>query len=74
MMPEETAQAHLDLRGQVLIPIPWGTFKLALHSWTKPVKRLVAKARDLGIPLPPGETGDFSGNRTETMFIVLCRY
>jgi L-ascorbate metabolism protein UlaG (beta-lactamase superfamily) len=49
MMPEETAQAHLDLRGQVLMPIHWGKFKLALHSWTEPVERLVVKARELGI-------------------------
>jgi L-ascorbate metabolism protein UlaG (beta-lactamase superfamily) len=56
MMPEETAQAHVDLKGQVLIPIHWGKFKLAYHSWTEPVERLSVKARDLGIkvmmPLP----------------------
>jgi L-ascorbate metabolism protein UlaG (beta-lactamase superfamily) len=58
MMPEETAQAHLDLKGQVLIPIHWGKFKLAFHSWTEPVERLSAKARELGITtlMPqPGE-------------------
>jgi L-ascorbate metabolism protein UlaG (beta-lactamase superfamily) len=56
MMPEETAQAHVDLKGRVLIPIHWGKFKLALHSWTEPVERLSVKTRELGIkvimPLP----------------------
>ena len=56
MMPEETAQAHVDLKGQVLIPIHWGKFKLAHHSWTEPVERLSVKARELDIkvmmPLP----------------------
>jgi L-ascorbate metabolism protein UlaG (beta-lactamase superfamily) len=49
MMPEETAQAHLDLKGEVLMPIHWAKFRLALHSWTEPVERLTLKARQLGI-------------------------
>jgi L-ascorbate metabolism protein UlaG (beta-lactamase superfamily) len=49
MMPEETALAHLDLKGKVLIPIHWGKFKLALHAWTEPVERLTVKTRELGI-------------------------
>ena len=31
MLPEETALAHLDLKGRVLCPIHWGTFNLALQ-------------------------------------------
>ena len=46
MFPEETAQAHLDLRGNLLHPIHWGTFNLALHPWYEPMKRLI-KAADL---------------------------
>jgi L-ascorbate metabolism protein UlaG (beta-lactamase superfamily) len=44
MMPEETAQAHLDLKGKILLPIHWGKFSLALHSWTEPMERLLAEA------------------------------
>ena len=44
MMPEESVQAHLDLRGKVLMPIHWGAFSLSLHSWKEPVERLLAKA------------------------------
>lgn len=40
MFPEETAQAHLDLRGKTLIPIHWGAFSLGMHDWNEPVKRL----------------------------------
>lgn len=40
MFPEETAQAHLDLQGKLLIPIHWGGFTLSLHDWDDPVKRL----------------------------------
>ena len=37
MLPEQTVQAHLDLRGRVLQPIHWGTFNLALHPWYEPM-------------------------------------
>lgn len=44
MKPEETAQAHLDLQGKVLLPIHWAQFNLSLHPWTEPIERLLKKA------------------------------
>ncbi|MFI6759929.1 MBL fold metallo-hydrolase [Micromonospora sp. NPDC050417] len=58
MFPEEAVTAHLDLRGELLIPVHWATFNLAVHSWTDPVDRLwrEAKARDVRLAVPrPGE-------------------
>jgi len=49
MMPEETAQAHRDLRGDLLMPIHWGKFNLSLHGWTEPVERLLAAAGEPAI-------------------------
>jgi L-ascorbate metabolism protein UlaG (beta-lactamase superfamily) len=49
MFPEETVQAHLDLKGNVLHPIHWGTFNLALHSWYDPMVRLTAAANAKGV-------------------------
>ena len=46
MMPEETVQAHIDVKGDLLMPIHWGAFTLALHTWTDPVVRVLAKARE----------------------------
>ena len=40
MMPEQTMQAFLDLKGKVLLPIHWGAFNLAVHPWTESVERL----------------------------------
>ncbi|MEZ4739618.1 MAG: MBL fold metallo-hydrolase [Flavobacteriales bacterium] len=51
MMPEETAQAALDLKTRVLMPIHWGKFSLALHPWKEPIERLTKKAGALGVPL-----------------------
>jgi len=45
MQPEQTLQAHIDLNGQVLLPIHNGTFDLAMHAWTDPFERIVALAR-----------------------------
>ncbi|MBJ7903252.1 MBL fold metallo-hydrolase [Streptomyces sp. DSM 110735] len=40
MTPEEGLRAHLDLQGSrphgVLLPIHWGTFNLAMHTWAEP--------------------------------------
>ncbi|MEO3810929.1 MBL fold metallo-hydrolase [Sphaerisporangium sp. B11E5] len=61
MDPEEAVRAHLDLGGRTLLPVHWGTFTLAMHSWTEPPDRLwrEAKARDVRIVVPrPGETVD----------------
>ncbi|MCP3873293.1 MAG: hydrolase [Desulfobacteraceae bacterium] len=44
MFPEETVQAHIDLKGKLLHPIHWGTFNLALHPWYDPMQRLSTAA------------------------------
>jgi L-ascorbate metabolism protein UlaG (beta-lactamase superfamily) len=47
MMPEETAQASIDVSAKIMMPIHWGAFTLALHSWTDPVERLSKKLKEL---------------------------
>ena len=49
MMPEETVQATADLRGKVLLPVHWGKFTLALHTWDDPIKRVMKKAEELNV-------------------------
>ncbi|MCF7223650.1 MBL fold metallo-hydrolase [Marilutibacter chinensis] len=44
MHPEQTLQAHLDLRGRWLLPVHNGTFDLALHGWSDPLERIAALA------------------------------
>lgn len=48
MMPEQTVQAHLDLRGEKMIPMHWGAFVLALHAWNEPAERVLAAAEKNG--------------------------
>ncbi|WP_298209610.1 MBL fold metallo-hydrolase [Acidovorax sp.] len=51
MHPEQSLQAHIDLRGRHLMPIHNGTFDLALHPWTEPFERITALAEKAGVPL-----------------------
>ncbi|HEV2539651.1 MAG TPA: MBL fold metallo-hydrolase [Frateuria sp.] len=51
MQPEETVQAHQDLRGRWLLPIHNGTFDLAMHAWHEPFERIAALARTHRIAL-----------------------
>jgi L-ascorbate metabolism protein UlaG (beta-lactamase superfamily) len=59
--PEQAVQAHRDVRGNVLFPVHWGTFDLALHSWIEPAERVLASARAAGVRSVtprPGESID----------------
>lgn len=58
MFPEETAQVGIDLDAKRVMPIHWGAFKLALHSWTDPVERVVKKAEELNVNLVTPEIGE----------------
>ncbi|MEL6256184.1 MAG: MBL fold metallo-hydrolase [Bacteroidota bacterium] len=51
MMPEETVQAHLDLKGEIMMPIHWGAFNLAPHAWKDPIERAEKKAEELGVKM-----------------------
>ena len=44
MTPEQSVQAHLDLQGDVMVPVHNGTFDLAFHAWYDPLKRVAKKA------------------------------
>ncbi|VXC39576.1 conserved hypothetical protein [Flavobacterium sp. 9AF] len=46
MFPEESVQAAIDARVNNMIPVHWGGFALAQHSWTDPVIRFVKQAEE----------------------------
>lgn len=51
MMPEETVQASIDLKAKALLPVHWGKFRLSMHAWSEPIKRIMEKAKTLNIPV-----------------------
>jgi len=71
MGPENAAEAHLALRGKLMLPIHWGTFNLAFHPWREPVQRLTALApwKDIQLVLPkPGVPTDITGASLNTFW------
>jgi len=64
MNPEEAVQAHRDVGGRLLVPIHWGTFRLASHPWAEPIERLLVAAQASGVEVVvprPGERVDPTG-------------
>lgn len=68
--PENALIAHEMLGGRgYLLPVHWGTFDLALHTWSDPAEQLYTGAAkhgarlimpELGQPLEPERTGEVS--------------
>jgi len=58
MTPEETIQAAVDVQSKLTMPIHWGSFKLALHSWDNPIIRASAKANELNVNIATPKVGE----------------
>ncbi|MCG8614326.1 MAG: MBL fold metallo-hydrolase [Pseudomonadales bacterium] len=58
MQPEHSIQAHMDLKGKLMIPIHNSTFDLALHAWYEPLERVTQLARELNQQLLTPRIGE----------------
>jgi len=58
MQPEQSLQAHLDVRGRWMMPIHNGTFDLAMHPWFEPFDRISALAAERGVSLATPVIGE----------------
>ena len=58
MQPEQTVTAHADLRGKRMVPMHWGAFVLAMHSWTDPVERVLAAGAKAGAVIATPKIGE----------------
>ena len=58
MQPEEVVQAAKDLKAVTLMPVHWGKFTLALHSWDEPIRRVTAAAAAAGLPVTTPRIGE----------------
>jgi len=57
--PEQAVKAHQWVKGRIMLPIHWGLFKLAPHSWTEPIERVTREGQKLSVKLvtpKPGES------------------
>ena len=51
MLPEQSIQASIDLKGTVFHPIHMATFNLAFHAWYEPLERMVKAAAQKGVAI-----------------------
>jgi len=58
MVPEESVQAGIDVQAASFMPIHWGSFTLANHTWTDPVERFKTKAKELDAVIATPEIGE----------------
>ena len=58
MMPEESVIAATEVRAEMIIPIHWGSFALATHSWTDPVERITKAAQEMSVPIATPQIGE----------------
>lgn len=57
--PEQAIQAHIDVKGKIMLPVHWSTFNLALHSWDEPIKRIYDEAIRRKVTLTTPIIGDY---------------
>ncbi|WP_322366853.1 MBL fold metallo-hydrolase [Pseudomonas sp. Teo4] len=58
MQPEQSLQAHLDLRGRWLLPIHNGTFDLSIHAWQEPFERILSLSSAAQVRLCTPQMGE----------------
>jgi L-ascorbate metabolism protein UlaG (beta-lactamase superfamily) len=59
MMPEETAQAAVDVKATAVLPAHNGKFALSRHAWAEPYKKLVEASEGKNYELITPEIGEF---------------
>jgi L-ascorbate metabolism protein UlaG (beta-lactamase superfamily) len=58
MMPEEMVQAAIDLKAKAILPVHWGKFRLGMHPWNEPIKRVTEKAKELNVRVETPKIGE----------------
>jgi len=58
MFPEESVQANMDAKGDVMMLMHWGAFSLALHGWSEPVERGIEEAEKQGVSIIAPQIGE----------------
>jgi len=58
MFPEQSIQAHLDLRGDILLPVHWAAFSICFHDWQEPAERITRAAEEKSITVATPKIGE----------------
>ncbi|UOG76211.1 MBL fold metallo-hydrolase [Hymenobacter tibetensis] len=58
MMPEQSVQAAVDVRGNVMLPVHWAAFTEANHAWNDPIERATAAAMRQHVQIATPQLGE----------------
>ncbi|BDS09875.1 MBL fold metallo-hydrolase [Aureispira anguillae] len=58
LFPEQSALVAAEVQARLVMPIHWGAFTLAMHSWTAPVERFIQRINELAIPVTTPKIGE----------------
>ena len=58
MHPEQSVQAAIDLKANIMFPIHWGTFNLSNHDWYEPIDLAVQYASENQVNLVTPKLGE----------------
>lgn len=58
MLPEQSLQAHIDVKGHIMMPIHNSTFDLALHNWFEPLEEITLLANQKHVTLSTPKFGE----------------
>ncbi|MUH72227.1 hydrolase [Psychrosphaera haliotis] len=58
MLPEQSLQAHIDLKGKAMMPVHNGTFDLSLHNWFEPLEMITNLAIENDVRLITPKFGE----------------
>lgn len=67
MYPEEAVIAGIESKSQVLTPVHWAGFPLALHHWKDPIERFVSEAVKQGQPISTPRIGEIVDMTSEVI-------
>jgi L-ascorbate metabolism protein UlaG (beta-lactamase superfamily) len=71
MLPEQAAQAYIDLKAKKYFPVHWGMFVLSVHTWFDPMEQLfrISKEKDINLVVPKiGQIVNFSEDFTNDLW------
>lgn len=55
--PEQGVVAAQLTRSELVVPVHWGTFDLAMHGWTEPIERMLQAAERKGVRIATPRPG-----------------
>lgn len=58
MMPDESVQAHIDVKGKIMFPVHNGTFVLSTHPWKEPFELVLKYAKEKNVQVVHPKMGE----------------